>query len=248
MDDRTFERIGAISAAAVAALSLLYAVAYLGITPSDQRGADADAFFRSYLAHPAGLRLASVCLLVSGPLVGVAVVALAGRLTPKGGSSLTWAVVAGVAVGFATSAHGLDDLLRTDQLARRYRSGSAATRAAVIVAHQGPSAVDPRGLFTFGVAGLVVAVLALAIRRRAAMLGRLGLILGADMVALFVATAAGVQAAVLVTGGLASVLLGPAWWLGVARLLTASPDGRDPVRATAADVPPVHHPLTSAPI
>jgi len=248
MDDRAFERIGAISAYAVAALSVLYAVAYLGITPADQRGADADAFFRSYLAHPAGLRLASVCLLVSGPLVGVAVVALAARLRPRGSPPLTWAAVAGVAVGFATSAHGLGDLIGTDTLAHRYASGSSATRAAVVVAHQVPSPVDPRGLMTFGAAGLVVAVLALAARARSARLGVLGLVLGADMVALFVASAAGVNAAVLVTGGLASVVLGPAWWLGVARLLTIRPDEPDPVVPVPAEISRPHHPMTSAPI
>ena len=246
MQNRTFARIGAISAAAVAGLSVLYAVAYLGITPADQRGTDADAFFRSYLSHPAGLRVASVCLLVSGPLVGLAVVALAGRLTPEGGQALAWAGVAGVTVGFATAAHGLGDLIGTDELAQRYRAGDSAIRASVIVAHQLPSPVDPRGLFTFGATGLIVATLALAARRSAPRLARLGLVLGADMVALFVATAAGVNAAVLVTGGLASVVLGPAWWLGAARMLWRT----DAPIASAVGAGPRHagHQLTSAPI
>jgi hypothetical protein len=52
--------------------------------------------------------------------------------------------------------------------------------------------VDPRGLATFAVAGLV---------------------------ALFVSTAVGVDAAVLVFGGLASVVLNPIWWIGVGRAL-----------------------------
>jgi hypothetical protein len=96
MTNRNFERIGAISAAAVAGLSVLYAVAYLGITPSAQRGTDADRFFRSYLAHPAGLRIASMCLLLSGPLVAVAVVALAGRIRAAGGRVVHWAEIVGV--------------------------------------------------------------------------------------------------------------------------------------------------------
>ena len=66
MDDRLFARIGSISAAVVGTLSVLYAIAYLGITPADQRGSDVDKFFRSYLAHPTGLRLAAFCLFVSG--------------------------------------------------------------------------------------------------------------------------------------------------------------------------------------
>ena len=51
MEKRTFERVGAVSAALVAALSVLYAVAYLLITPSAQRGSNVDHFYRSYLAQ-----------------------------------------------------------------------------------------------------------------------------------------------------------------------------------------------------
>jgi hypothetical protein len=228
MDDRTFEQIGAIGAGMVGALSLLYAVAYLGITPSDQRGSDIDKFFRSYLAHPTGLRLASACLMVSGLLSGVAVVALTRRIRrdPRQDSplpsSLSWATVLAVVAGLATSAHGLADLVGVDKLAHRYASGDAATRAAVAVAHVAPSAVDPRGLATFAASGLVALVVALALRSIHPRLGILGMVLGVDMVLLFVATAVGIPALVLLTGGLASVVLGPIWWLGIARLLSAS--------------------------
>jgi hypothetical protein len=44
---------------------------------------------------------------------------------------------------------------------------------------------------------------------------------GADLVVLFVATVVGSTPLILVTGGLASVLLGPAFWLMTGRLLTA---------------------------
>ena len=247
MDDRAFERIGAISAAAVGGLSLLYAVAYLGITPADQRSDNIDKFFRSYLAHPAGFRIASVCLLLSGIVSGLAVVALAGRLTATvaGGRSLRWVSVAGVAVGFATAAHGLGQLLEVDTLAHRYATGDAATRAAVGVAHLSPSAVDPRGLATFCLAGLVAVLLGLALRPYRSRLGLLGVVLGTDMVLLFVANAVGINALVLVTGGLASVILGPLWWVGIARVLwgtetatTAVP--AEPAQPAAASRPSVH--------
>src|SRR3954463_11420472 len=113
-----FETLAAGSAAAVALLSVVYAVAYLVIAPSEQRGSDVDAFFQSYLRHPVGLRLASLCLAVSGILTGVALVALAewlrrhGRATP----ALRWATIAGVAGGVLTSLHGLADLLEVDRL------------------------------------------------------------------------------------------------------------------------------------
>ena len=57
-------------------------------------------------------------------------------------------------------------------------------------------------------------------RRR---LGTLGIVLGVDMVALFVANSVGSTPAVLLTGGLASVVLGPVWWVAIGRML-ANPD------------------------
>jgi hypothetical protein len=229
MEDRNFERVGAVSAALVAILSLLYAIAYLGIAPAAQRGSDIDAFFRSYLAHPAGLRIASACLLVSGLVIGFAVVAVAGRLKGVGGRLVSWAAIAGVAAGLATAAHGLADLVGVDKLAHRYAAGDAAVRAAVVTVHAAPSAVDPRGVITFGATGLVALALGVALRRsglgkRLGMgLGTLGIVLGVDMVLLFAANAAGVNGLVLLTGGLASVVLGPAWWLAVARWLWSTP-------------------------
>ncbi|MGH9266196.1 MAG: hypothetical protein ACRD1D_16045 [Acidimicrobiales bacterium] len=219
MDDRTFERLAAVAAAAVAVLSILYAIAYLGITPADQRGSDVDDFYRSYLDDPAGARIASTCLLLSGLLVGPAVVALARRLTNNARAALSWATIVGVVAGLATAAHGLTNLIGIDELARDYADGDAATRAAVAVAHSNPSQVDPRGLATFLAAGLVALVLGLAIRPDRRRLGTLGIVLGVDMVLLFLATAIGIGALVLLTGGLASVVLGPIWWLGIARVL-----------------------------
>lgn len=87
------------------------------------------------------------------------------------------------------------------------------------VAHAAPAQVDPRGLATFLLAGLVALVLGLVLRPSAPRLGLLGMVLGVDMAALFVATAIGIGGLVLVTGGLASVVLGPIWWVGLARLL-----------------------------
>jgi hypothetical protein len=47
--------------------------------------------------------------------------------------------------------------------------------------------------------------------------------LGIDMVVLLLATATGVGPLVLLTGGLASVILGPLWWVSVGRLLWREP-------------------------
>ena len=219
MDDRTFDRIGAAGAGAVAGLSILYAIAFLGITPAAQRESDVDAFYRSYLADPTGARIASTCLLLSGLAVGPAVVALARRYAGNAPAALAWATIVGVVGGLATAAHGLTQLIGVDELAGDYASGDAATRAAVAIAHATPSQVDPRGLATFFAAGVVALVLGLALRPHKPRLGLLGIVLGCDMVVLFVATAVGIGSLVLLTGGLASVVLGPIWWVSVARLL-----------------------------
>jgi hypothetical protein len=100
-------------------------------------------------------------------------------------------------------------------------NGSAAARNAVAVQHAMPSAVDPRGLVTFGLTGLVVLGLARAVRGSRPRLGAVGLALGVDLVVLFAATAFGVHGLVLAAGGLASLVLGPVWWIGVAGLLRA---------------------------
>ncbi len=222
MDDRTFRRLGALSAVGVAALSLLYAVAYLVITPAAQRETDVAKFYESYLAHPAGLRMASSCLFLSGLLVGIAVVAVTRHLAPRNQAALTWATVVGVVAGLATAAHGLSDLLGVDKLAHKYAGGDAVTRAAVAVANAAPSQVDPRGLATFLLAGLVAFTIGSVLRASEPRLGLLGVVLGVDMVVLFVATAVGISGLILVTGGLASVVLGPIWWVMLARLLWAA--------------------------
>ena len=232
--DELFDRLAAASALAVAGLSLLYAIAYLGITPSAQRGSDVDDFYRSYLAHPAGGRIASTCLFLSGLLVGLPVVALARRLAVRAGSIVTWASILGVVAGFATAAHGLTNLLAVDKLAHKYESGDAATRAAITVAGYTPSEVDPRGLATFCAAGLAALALGLALRAVKPTIGTLGVVLGVDMVLLFVATAAGIGPLILLTGGLASVILGPWWWVSVARELRAPAVGTVPIADPAA--------------
>jgi hypothetical protein len=67
----------------------------------------------------------------------------------------------------------------------------------------------------------VALVLGLSIRPDRARLGTLGVVLGIDMVVLFLATAIGIGPLILLTGGLASVVLGPIWWVALARELWA---------------------------
>ena len=154
--DRYLARGASLAAASVAVLSLVYAVFYLFVAPSAQRAGDVDAFFRSYLADPTGLRVAALCLFVSGLLTTVVYAALHATPGTVPPSPRTWLLALGVVSGVATSAHGLADLIDLDKLAHTYATGDAATRTAAAVVHGTVSPVDPRGLATFGLVGLVV--------------------------------------------------------------------------------------------
>ncbi|MBI2323794.1 MAG: hypothetical protein HYU87_02370 [Chloroflexi bacterium] len=79
------------------------------------------------------------------------------------------------------------------------------------------SSTDPRGFATFGLAGLWTIVVGwLARQGRGGLprgLGALGIAGGTDLVLLYLATLLGSDTFVLVFGGLASVVLGPAFWV-----------------------------------
>ncbi len=86
------------------------------------------------------------------------------------------------------------------------------------------SPTDPRGFATFGLAGAWLLMAGLRLRVHPGLrsvYSQLAIAGGIDLMALFVATIIGSTPLILVTGGLASVLLGPAFWLMTGRLLTA---------------------------
>lgn len=214
------ERLAAAAAATVGALSIVYAVAYLVVTPSVQRGSDLAAAYRSYLAHPAGPRIAALCLLVSGVLTTVVYAGLHAVPGKLDANWRTWALALGTVSGVATSAHGLVSLVDNDKLAHLYAGGDAGTQAAVAVAHTTTSAADPRGLATFALVGIVVLAYSRHLRETSPKLAVLGYVGGVDLLLLFLSSASGAAVPILVTGGLASLVLGPAWWFAVARRLT----------------------------
>ena len=85
------------------------------------------------------------------------------------------------------------------------------------------SSTDPRGLATFGLAGLWAFTLGLetvagnGVLPRS--LGWLAIVAGLDLIVLFFATVAAYEGLILVSGGLASVILVPAFWIWTGRVL-----------------------------
>jgi hypothetical protein len=186
-----FFRRAAICAYLVAALSIAYAIVYLGYASRnvDDRSANALAY----------------ALIAAGALA--ASVATVGMSELAGGSTARWLAPFGVGYALLSATHGV----------------YAAIQAGQGLAAGDLSATDPRGLATFGLAGIWMLALGLTARGAAAFPRNLTLIAiagGIDLIVLFFATVAGSTTLILLTGGLASVVLGPAFWIWSGRLLS----------------------------
>jgi len=190
MTDALFRRTASWCAFGIAALSVLYAVVFLGFVRTDAANTTASA-------------LANGLIGLSGILATFAVIAVGDRVD---GAAGRWLRVVGVGWALLSAAHGV----------------SAAISDAQGLATSAISATDPRGLATFGLAGLWSIVLGLAIRSGTSFprgLGIVALVNGVDLLVLFVATATGAGTLILVTGGLASVILGPLQWAWIGRAM-----------------------------
>lgn len=235
MDDRSFRRAGAIGALGLAVSSVLYAVAFLIITPADQRSEDAAKFLRSFAEDPGGRQFANVCFVIAGVAGTFAVIALAERLRSTSSLWATWATVVGVVANLAGAAHGLWNISRLHELSSLY--ATAENRVAVEVVYAQPSPVDPLAMFRFAVAGGVAVVLGLLILHTPPLprpLGWLAVALGVDTVILFAASWAGASALVLVSGGVASLALLPAFWIWAGAILWRECEAPRPLAAPSA--------------
>ena len=241
MKDGSLARIGGWSSFAIGALSIVYAVAYLIVTPAAQRGADVAAFYASFAANPTGRQLASLCFVLTGALGPFVVAAVAERLRPAGEGWSRWALAVGTLALVATGVHGFYSMVALPAQASMYNAGDAATRAAVAAAFGMPAPFDPKELFTFGFTGLWALAVGLLTLRGADLprwLGYLAAVAGADMLLLFGADVAGAGTLILLTGGLASLILGPVLWAGIGLTLLrgagATAVARPGIRASSA--------------
>jgi hypothetical protein len=191
--DRAFSRRAGFQAYLIAAFSLVYAVVYL-------------AFVRNHPENTGAAALAWALIAGGGLSATIATTSVAARV---GGDARWWLTSLGVGYGLLSAAHGTYAAIAIEQ-------GIATADL---------SQTDPRGLATFGLAGLWALTVGLevvagnsSLRRR---LGWLAVISGLDLIALFFATVANAETVVLVTGGLASVILVPVFWIWTGRALRA---------------------------
>ena len=189
-------QIDGICAIIVGFLSIAYAVFYLLVSRS---------------APVLGMAVSWIVLAASGLFSSAVYVALHEELKEINGGFALWSVLLGVAASMATLVHGGYEAILMN-------SGTAVAQA--------PSQVDPGGLMTFFVTGLVVFVFSyLMVHSRVFPrgLGTLGMVNAVVLVILFIATVSQVQTLILVSGGLTSVILGPIWWIWLGRWLLRLP-------------------------
>lgn len=193
-----------LAAFGIAALSILYAIVFLG-------------FVRGHPEAHGAAAIANACIAISGILVTVAAAALGQRIGTQSPAAAgarvgldagLWISLFGAGYGLLSATHGA-------YAAIAELGGSTDT---------GISLTDPRGFATFGLAGLWMLVVGLVAPVATAgwptWLTPVAIVGGVDLIALFVATVAGAELPILLTGGLASVILGPAFWFGAGVLLS----------------------------
>ena len=201
--NQSYARFGGLSAMIVGALSILYAIFFLVITPR---------------AESVGALGSWIILAVSGIFSSAAFVALYLRLRPASEGFALWGLVLGLFSSFATLTHGAWQALVLTTL----NLADSSQRAAIELMRMVPSPVDPAGVATFGVIGLaslVTGMIILVSGRLPRPLGTLAVANAVLLVTLYFATAAGAQALILLSGGLTSVIVGPIFWLWLGREL-----------------------------
>ena len=189
--DRAFSRRAGFQAYLIAAFSLVYAVVFLG-------------FVRNHPENTQAAALASALIAGGGLAATIATTSAAARV---GGDARWWLTALGVGYGLLSAAHGTFEAIAIEQS----------------VALPAISPTDPRGLATFGLAGLWAFTLGLetvagngTLPRN---LGWLAVGTGLDLIVLFIATVAASENLILLSGGLASVILVPAFWIWTGRVL-----------------------------
>jgi hypothetical protein len=198
MKSASFEQFAGLLAILAGISGFLYSVSFIGIARSNPQ---------------LGGLLSALFLTLGGLLTSAVVVALYGRLRATDESFALWALVMGVIGAAGSAIHGGYDLAN----AINVPESSAAALANL------PSQADPRGLLTFGAAGIGILVASWLIVRGGQFprnLGLLGYLLGILLVVIYLArliildpTNPLVVAAVLPTG----FILNPLWyvWLGL---------------------------------
>ena len=191
--DRAFSRRAGVQAYLIAAFSLVYAGVYLGVVRPNPENTQAVALTWALIA-------------AGGLAATIATIGVSARV---GGDARWWLSAIGVGYGLLSAAHGV--------------FGAIAEQQGLTGAAGALNSTDPRGFATFGLAGLWALTVGLeTVAGNGTLprsLGWLGIVTGFDLLILFAATVAASEQLILVTGGVASVILVPAFWIWAGRVL-----------------------------
>lgn len=166
------------------------------------------------LRNPA---LYSAALLLGGLLGTVAMVAVYQRLRDTDASFALLGLLLALVGGMGATIHGGYDLAN-------------ALHPPATVNLDLPSAIDPRGMLTFGVAGLGMWVIAWLIVRGGQLprgLGYLGYLLAALLIVIYLARLIVLDASsplVLAPAALTGFIVNPMWYVWLGRVLVRQPD------------------------
>jgi hypothetical protein len=201
MKSTSFERFGGLCAILAGIVIFLYSVAFIIIARS---------------APGLGGLLSALFLLLSGLLSTAALVAVYHRLRETDAAFALWSLLLTLAGALGSAVHGGYDLA----------NGINPPDANLPAMANLPSQVDPRGLLTFGVAGIGLFVVAWLIGRGRAFprgLAYLGYLLALLLVVLYLGRLIVLRATspvILVPAVLAGFIANPIWyiWLGITLL------------------------------
>lgn len=197
---RAFERLGGYAAILAAIGGLLYSVGFTSVVQKRRTSAPELGAF----------------LLVGGLLIVIVLLALHQRVRVADPTFAALALVLGVAGALGSALHGAYDL------------ANAVHPPAVPPGADIPSAVDPRGVATFGLSGLALVIFAWLIVRSGKLpraLGYLGYVLGVLLVVIYLGRLFVYNPApLLIPAALTGLIINPVWyiWLGVCLLRDGS--------------------------
>jgi hypothetical protein len=198
----SFDKFAGLCAILAGIVIFLYALAFVVIARS---------------APEVGGLLSALLLLLNGLLVTAPLTAIYHRLRETDARFALWALVLGLTGAFGAAIHGGLDLANAIHPPSAVSNDLAAALATM------PSQVDPRGLLTFGVAGIALFVVAWLMGRAQDFpqgLGYLGYLLALLLVIIYVGRLTVLNLAnpvllapILLTG----FLINPVWyiWLGL---------------------------------
>lgn len=197
-NDKAFQKFAGLLAILAGVAGFLYSVSFIVIARSSpELGASLSAFF----------------LLLGGVLTGGALVGLYKRLEAGDNGFALWALILAVGGALGAAVHGGYDL------ANAFNPPVSNLPALADL----PNQVDPRGLLTFGVAGMSAVIFSLVIARSGELpkaLGYLGYLLGVLLIVVYLGRLIILDAtnvAIVIPALLTGFVVSPLWyiWLGI---------------------------------